>query len=492
MINNNKNFLTGSLSFNQDYDYIIQDEDSQTSIHSKLVFLNNAPYSRVYANYTVPNLILKILHNHGWVYKIDFKFLFNKNAANYPILDYIVQYHETDYDFIIRQCKKAGIFFSVNIINAQNKSVVLFCNDILLLHNEFEPLFFKKTDFQEYALRRAIGEPDTVRAVINIKLDQLFTLFKLGQGINISNNFFYISDLCFNSINNTNLVKTELILNNNYKSNDYIHFNMPDCTGVIISDGPDQNGCYYISPDFDEQRQANTHPVKLLTPSAGKRAGFNFPLVKNTRILITHLNGDPDNPIIQGVLPSEDHPSLITDKNPHQYKLKTPSGNYWLMDDSVNNAKIVLNSVKNNSKSEITPQGISFSTDQDICIYSGNTVKQTIQKNFNSLIKNNYNNIIQNNYSINTKRGNIHFNAGHDLTLQANQSIIIKANNGLVIQSRHINMASKVCYINTPEKIIIAYAGARISISSSGISVNAKAVNFITPVLTASPVLLEK
>ena len=95
-------------------------------------------------------------------------------------------------------------------------------------------------------------------------------------------------------------------------------------TGVI--DGPaaseyaqiDDQGRYAVKFHFDESNlkdgKASTF-VRMQQPHGGGVEGFHFPLRKGTEVYFTYLGGDPDRPIIAGVLPNAHTPSPVTSQN---------------------------------------------------------------------------------------------------------------------------------------------------------------------------------
>jgi type VI secretion system secreted protein VgrG len=66
--------------------------------------------SRVYQNTSVPVMVGKILQGYGMVEGTDFE-IHNQNAAKSPVREYIVQYQETDWDFIQRWLEQEGFFY---------------------------------------------------------------------------------------------------------------------------------------------------------------------------------------------------------------------------------------------------------------------------------------------------------------------------------------------------------------------------------------------
>ena len=61
----------------------------------------------------------------------------------------------------------------------------------------------------------------------------------------------------------------------------------------------------------DPHRKASTW-IRMAQPYVGQEQGMYFPLTGGTEVLLTFINGDPDQPIISGAVPNAAEPSLLT------------------------------------------------------------------------------------------------------------------------------------------------------------------------------------
>jgi type VI secretion system VgrG family protein len=61
----------------------------------------------------------------------------------------------------------------------------------------------------------------------------------------------------------------------------------------------------------DPDRKASTW-MRMAQPYVGQEQGMYFPLLGGTEVLLTFINGDPDQPVISGALPNASQPSLLT------------------------------------------------------------------------------------------------------------------------------------------------------------------------------------
>ncbi len=98
----------------------------------------------------------------------------------------------------------------------------------------------------------------------------------------------------------------------------------------------DDQGRYNVKFKFDESTldkdKASTW-VRMLQPHGGNPEGFHFPLRNGTEVLFTFLGGDPDRPVISGVVPDAHNPSLVTSKNHTQNVMMTGGKNYMIVED---------------------------------------------------------------------------------------------------------------------------------------------------------------
>lgn len=130
----------------------------------------------------------------------------------------------------------------------------------------------------------------------------------------------------------------------------------PECTtpwpsihGVIHahidsdSDGEfaqlDDKGRYKVRLPFDgsgNQGSGSSRWVRKAQPYSGAGYGQHFPLHKGTEVLLAHVDGDPDRPIIVGAVPCLHTPSPATASNATQSVIQTASGIRVEMEDQQN------------------------------------------------------------------------------------------------------------------------------------------------------------
>lgn len=102
---------------------------------------------------------------------------------------------------------------------------------------------------------------------------------------------------------------------------------------------------------FDQSEQLHgeaSPPLRQLQPFGGlpgrdgHNTGWQWPLRDGARVLIACQNEDPDQPLILGYIPTSDQPGPVTSKNRSQYKVLTPAGNVFCLDDMKKAESITL------------------------------------------------------------------------------------------------------------------------------------------------------
>lgn len=98
----------------------------------------------------------------------------------------------------------------------------------------------------------------------------------------------------------------------------------------------DGHGRYKVKLPFDSSGRKGTKTsrwIRLAQPYAGAGYGSHFPLHKGTEVLIAHIDGDPDRPIIVGSVPNPQTASPSTAANATQSVVQTASGIRMEMED---------------------------------------------------------------------------------------------------------------------------------------------------------------
>ena len=98
----------------------------------------------------------------------------------------------------------------------------------------------------------------------------------------------------------------------------------------------DEEGRYRVRINFDESDLEDGNAsalVRMLQPHGGGNEGFHFPLRKGTEVLLTFQGGDPDRPMIAGVLPNAHKQSPINKDNHSKNIIQSGGMNLLEMED---------------------------------------------------------------------------------------------------------------------------------------------------------------
>ncbi len=91
----------------------------------------------------------------------------------------------------------------------------------------------------------------------------------------------------------------------------------------------DEHGRYKVKLPFDLSGRAGGKAsswLRMAQPYAGENQGMHFPLHKNTEVLLTFIEGDPDRPIIAAAVPNPETISPITGGNQSRSIIQTGPG----------------------------------------------------------------------------------------------------------------------------------------------------------------------
>ena len=114
----------------------------------------------------------------------------------------------------------------------------------------------------------------------------------------------------------------------------------------------DDMGRYKVVIPFDLSGRKNGKAsswIRMAQPYGGRDHGMHFPLHKDTEVLLTFVNGDPDRPIIAGVVPNPATPSPVTNENQTANVIHTAGGNKIHIEDRDGGQHIHLQSPVGNT-----------------------------------------------------------------------------------------------------------------------------------------------
>jgi type VI secretion system secreted protein VgrG len=107
----------------------------------------------------------------------------------------------------------------------------------------------------------------------------------------------------------------------------------------------DEQGRYNVKLKFDEsdlRHGAATTFVRMMQPHGGGIEGFHFPLRKGTEVVLSFLGGDPDRPVISGVVPNMLTPSPVTSGNHTKNVIQTGGRNRLELEDRAGQQRVTL------------------------------------------------------------------------------------------------------------------------------------------------------
>jgi type VI secretion system secreted protein VgrG len=114
----------------------------------------------------------------------------------------------------------------------------------------------------------------------------------------------------------------------------------------------DDHGRYLVRFAFDESDlndgKASTR-VRMMQPHGGGIEGWHFPLRKGTEVLFTFLGGDPDRPVIAGVVPNAHTPSPVTKANHTRNVIQTGGRNRLELEDKAGSERITMQTPHTNT-----------------------------------------------------------------------------------------------------------------------------------------------
>ncbi|WP_437552174.1 type VI secretion system tip protein TssI/VgrG [Sorangium sp. So ce295] len=114
----------------------------------------------------------------------------------------------------------------------------------------------------------------------------------------------------------------------------------------------DDHGRYLVKFKFDEASPrdgSGSTYVRMMQPHGGGVEGFHFPLRRGTEVVLSFLGGDPDRPVISGVVPNVLTPSPVTSGNHTKNVIQTGGRNRLELEDQAGSQRITLSTPYSNT-----------------------------------------------------------------------------------------------------------------------------------------------
>ncbi|MGM0451977.1 MAG: type VI secretion system Vgr family protein [Thermodesulfobacteriota bacterium] len=105
------------------------------------------------------------------------------------------------------------------------------------------------------------------------------------------------------------------------------------------------NGCYKVKMPFDRgdhQDGKASAWIRMMRPYAGADHGSHFPLHKGTEVLISFINGDPDQPVIAGAVANTNNADVVNNENDTQCRILTSGKNKIEFEDKKGQEQIKI------------------------------------------------------------------------------------------------------------------------------------------------------
>lgn len=110
----------------------------------------------------------------------------------------------------------------------------------------------------------------------------------------------------------------------------------------------DEEGRYRAKMHFDQRNDRSdgtkTLPVRMKQPYSGPDYGMHFPNHADTEMIVAFENGDIDRPVALGTAPNPSNTSPSVSKNKMENIVRTHAGNQLIMDDTIDETKVRLES----------------------------------------------------------------------------------------------------------------------------------------------------
>ncbi|MCB9893604.1 MAG: type VI secretion system tip protein VgrG [Planctomycetes bacterium] len=115
----------------------------------------------------------------------------------------------------------------------------------------------------------------------------------------------------------------------------------------------DDKGRYKIKMPIDlgtSQDGSASKYIRKSEPYAGPNQGMHFPLLKNSEVILTHVDGDPDRPVVAGAMFNSNNGSVVSQANSTQNVIATPGANKIILDDTVGSQFIHIQTIDDKNK----------------------------------------------------------------------------------------------------------------------------------------------
>ena len=386
--------------------------------------------SVVYQDVSIQQLIEQVLENAGYTPGTEFKF---ELTGSYPTLEYVVQYKETDFDFVNRRLEHYGIFYYFDhngdadmIVFADSNNAFSDVNEVVIYDDNYSHLgsgiaiaeltyqqkvVTGKVQLNDYNYRHP-GNSLLVENQIDsaapgvfydygdhykdasegnylakIRNEELICWSKLFQGRSDCRPFKagYVFEMGshYRDDWNARYILTGVksrgdqrqlfpylpkpkeappVFENFFTaiSEEQIFrpqrlTTIPRIHGIMTARMEsanndeyayvDDQGRYKVKVPFDLSDNTDgeaSREVRLAQPYTGPDYGMHFPNHKDTEMLWSCVDGDPDRIVGLGTMSNPFNPSPVVADNKMQNVLRTKAGNELIMDDTIDKTWVLV------------------------------------------------------------------------------------------------------------------------------------------------------
>jgi type VI secretion system secreted protein VgrG len=114
----------------------------------------------------------------------------------------------------------------------------------------------------------------------------------------------------------------------------------------------DDHGRYKVKLPFDLSDQKDgkaSRFIRMAQPYAGASMGMHFPLHKDTEVLLSFIDGDPDRPIIASAIPNAETKGPVNSNNQTQCAIHTGGGTQLVVEDTEGNERFHVKTPNQNT-----------------------------------------------------------------------------------------------------------------------------------------------
>jgi len=227
---------------------------------------------------------------------------------------------------------------------------------------------------------------------------------------------------------------------------------IPSCS-IAHTEGTQSSGCYRIRHMWDKCNHSFGHAsawVPRMSAYGGEsgEALWNTPLLSQSAVVLSYLNGDPDQPIILGMLHEKFFSNPITEKNRTQYAIQSNKNHEILIDDAKEKPFLQMKNEGNRVVFDVLDGALMQSESGEVSIFSADdmyvcaqTVEKFAQKNYEVIVQNDYRSFVKkesyflsNDIHEHSASRDYYLSSANRLALRSAQDIDIKAEQRIEIR----------------------------------------------------------